>query len=257
MKRVFLLIWLILLGFKAQVICQTLVSTDLSPTYLSTISSLTTSLSKKNSSEIKLAKSLFHKAHRNFLKNYRAYATINDVFEKGDYDCLSGTYILSHALTNLKIKHRIIETNYHIFLIAETNQGEVLMESTDRYEGFVTDPKKIEDRINNYRLNKTNKINGQLYLSHIKIYHEILPVQLSGLLYFNLAVESYHKNELIASCQYLQSAWKIYDNPRIDEFTPILTRSVMRSQLDEIQKKSLAELLKSHTHQNITALANK
>ncbi len=257
MKGGFLLIWCIFLGFRDQVLCQTLVSTELSPQYISAISGLTTSLSKKNSSEIKLAKSLFHKAHRNFLKNYRAYATIDDVFEKGDYDCLSGTYILSQALTNLKIKHKIIETNYHIFLIAETNQGEVLMESTDRYEGFVTDPKKIEVKIDNYRSNRLDKIEGQLYLSRIKIYHEILPIQLSGLLYFNLAVESFHKNDLIASCQYLKSAWRIYDNPRIDEFAPILTRSVMRSHLNETQKKNLAELLKFHVHQNITALADK
>jgi hypothetical protein len=206
-------------------------------------------------SEINLAKILFHKAHRNFLKNYRAYATVTDIFEKGNYDCLSGTYFLSHALSNLGIKHRIIETNYHVFLIAETNRGDVLMESTDRYQGFVTDPAKIEERINTYKTNGTDKINNQLYLSHIKIYREILKDQLSGLLYFNQAVESFHKNDLIASCQYLQHAWKIYNNPRIEEFAPILERSVLKSQLSEKQKINLTELLKSHEHPNLTAQA--
>jgi hypothetical protein len=230
---------------------------ELYPESAKAISSLTTPLAKKHLSEVKLARSLFHKAHRKFLRNYEAYATVNDAFGKGNYDCLSGTYILSQALTNLNIRHRIIETNYHVFLIAETNRGEVLLESTDRYGGFVTDPKMIEEKINNYRTNRSGRLDGQLYLSHIKIYHEILPVQLSGLVYFNLAVQSYHKNELTASCQYLQSAWKIYDNPRIDEFSPILSRSVMKSDLDEDQKARLTGLLKSHTHHMTALVANK
>jgi len=255
MKTVALAIFVIILVHPRQGKCQELVSTELSEPNVIKISNFTKALSKKNSSEIKIAKSLFNKAHRNFLKNYHAYATVSDVFEKGNYDCLSGTYFLSSALTNLGIKHRIIETNYHIFLIAETTQGDVLMESTDRYQGFVIDREKIEERIENYRTNRTDKISSQLYLSHIKIYHEILPVQLSGLLYFNLAVESFHRNDLIASCQYLQNAWKIYDNPRVEEFTPILARSVLKSQLSEKQKDDLTELLKSHVHQNLTALA--
>jgi hypothetical protein len=255
MRRFLFVIFCLILVFQEKVKCQGLVSTELPLPYVNVISSFTKSLSRKNSSEIRLARTLFHKAHRNFLKSYHAYATLNDIFEKGNFDCLSGTYFLSKALTDLGIKHRIIETNYHVFLIAETTHGDVLMESTDRYQGLVTDPDKIEERISNYRTNKTDRISSQLYLSHIKIYHEILPVQLSGLLYFNLAVESFHRNDLAASCEYLQSAWKIYDNQRIEEFSPILTRSILKSQLSEKQKNNLTELLKSHTHQNLTALA--
>ena len=253
MKTAPLVILLMMLAFPRLGEGQELVSTELSQTYINKISNFTKSLNKRNRSEIKLAKSFFNKAHRNFLRSYHAYATVNDVFEKGNYDCLSGTYFLSIGLTNLGIKHRIIETNYHIFLIAETDQGDVLMESTDRYQGFIIDKEKIEERIANYRTNRTN--NSQLYLSHIKIYHEILPVQLSGLLYFNLAVESFHKNDFIASCEYLQNAWKIYDNPRIEEFKPILARSILNSQLTEKQKDNLTELLRSHVHLNLTALA--
>src|SRR5882672_5510402 len=101
MKTTSWVILFIILVFPRQGKCQELISTELSQQYVNKISNFTKSLSKKNSSEIKLAKSLFNKAHRNFLKNYHAYATVNDVFEKGNYDCLSGTYFLSKALTNL------------------------------------------------------------------------------------------------------------------------------------------------------------
>jgi hypothetical protein len=255
MRSVALVVSCLILIYPEFVECQALVSAELPDRYIQEISSFTSKLNQKKTSEAKLVKSLFHKAHRDFLKKYLAYATVNDVFENGNYDCLSGTYFLSRALTDLGVKHRIVETNYHVFLIAETNQGDVLMESTDRRQGLVSDAKNIAERIENYRANRTDKVGSQLYLSHIKIYHEILPVQLSGLLYFNLAVDSYHRNDLAASCRYLQSAWKIYDNPRIEVFTSILTRSVVRSQLSEQQKDILTELLKSHAHQSLTALA--
>ena len=90
MRIGFLVILCFVLILPRQVKCQAIVSTELSQPYLNTISSFTKSLSKKKLSEINLAKSLFHKAHRNFLKNYHAYATVNDIFEKGNYDCLSG-----------------------------------------------------------------------------------------------------------------------------------------------------------------------
>lgn len=257
MRKVLLVVLCLILLYPQFARCQALQSAELPQLYINKIASFTGSLKGKKTSQIKLVKSLFHKAHRDFLKEYHAYATVGDIFEQGNYDCLSGTYFLSRSLSGLGIKHRIIETNYHVFLIAETSQGEVLMESTDRYEGFVSDPRKIEERLENYRANRTDKASGQLYLSHIKIYHEILPVQLSGLLYFNLAVDSYHRNDLVASCQYLESAWKIYDNPRIEEFAPILTRSIVRSQLSEQQKDNLTQLLKSHVHQNLTALATR
>src|SRR6478736_5799138 len=110
MKKVRLAIVVMILALIKQGNGQELVSTELSQPQLNKISNFTGSLSKRKTSEIKLAKSLFNKAHRSFLKSYHAYATISDVFEKGNYDCLSGTYFLSRALTDLGIKHRIIET---------------------------------------------------------------------------------------------------------------------------------------------------
>lgn len=255
MRKVLPAVLCIILVFPEFAKCQVPPSAELPQSYSARISGFAQLLKEKKTSQIKLAKSLFHKAHHDFLKEYHAYATVSDIFERGNYDCLSGTYFLSRSLDELGIKQRIIETNYHIFLIAETDQGDVLMESTDRYQGFVRDPKKIAERIENYRANQPDKTEGQLYLSHIKIYHEILAVQLSGLLYFNRAVDAFHRNDLAASCQYLESAWKIYDNPRIEEFVPILARSIIRSTLSEQEKNNLTQLLKSHVHQNLTALA--
>src|SRR5437016_5010875 len=56
------------------------------------------SVKSKKGHDLRLVKALFDKSHQEFLKNYKAYSQIDDVFEKGNYDCLSGTYFLTRAL---------------------------------------------------------------------------------------------------------------------------------------------------------------
>jgi hypothetical protein len=255
MKFVFVIICLLICALHSSVSAQTISSSQLSESYRDKISAFTAQIINKNRTDRKSLKILFHKAHREFLKNYKAYATVKDVFENGNFDCLSGAYFFSLCLKDLGIKSKIIETNYHIFLIAETNQGEVLLESTDRYTGFVTSKKKIETQISNYKANTSVNETNQLYLSGIKIYHELLPNQLLGLFNFNQAVVSFHKNDLIECSKYLESAWQIYDNPRIEAFTPILIHSILLSQLDESQKRNLISTLKSHQSKYSQTLA--
>ena len=235
---------------------QMLPYSELTPFYELKISALTKSIASKRKSEIHTLKQLFRRSHRKFLKSYNAYATPSDIFERGRYDCLSGTYFLSLGLDNLGIKYRMIETNYHIFLIAETSQGEVMLESTDRFNGFITGPEKIEERISSYE-NNTAGDTDQRYLSHVKIYHEILPPQLLGLFYFNQAVAAFHKNDLVSSSRHLESAWKIYDNLRIYEFAPILIHSILQSELDERQKANLTAVLKQHLSRSQQTLATR
>jgi hypothetical protein len=211
---------------------------------------------RKTGSDIGVLKSLFHKSHRQFLKKYKPYSQLKDIFQDGTFDCLSGTYFLSLALDHLGIKYRVIETNYHIFLIAQAKHKEVLLESTDRYFGFITNAKAIEDRIASYRQKELVAPN-QLYLSGLQMLHELLPNQLPGLLYFNEAVEAFHKNDLVSCCKYLEEAWKIYDNPRIEGFTPILIHAIATSRLDEIQKEKLVGILSDHQLQAMHSLASR
>src|SRR5258706_1507870 len=254
--RVFTLVFLVwILGLRTDAHCQSAVlnSADLQ----SKFSAFTSSLSNKSQvSETKTIRHLFNKAHRLFLKKYQAYTSLEDIFESGNYDCLSGTYFFSLALDRLGIKYHIIETNYHIFIIADSNTVEVLLESTDRYNGFVTGKKAIAEKISGYKEN-TGKSSDHLYLSHLNIFHELLPNQLPGLLYFNQAVDAFHKNDLTACCQQLENAWKIYDNPRIEEFANILIRSISLSSLDENQKENLIATLKAHQGRSFHSLASR
>ncbi|HCW07079.1 MAG TPA: hypothetical protein DGG95_06910 [Cytophagales bacterium] len=203
-----------------------------------------------------LIRSIFRVAHRKFLRNYKAYSQPEDIFSNRTYDCLSGTYFLSLVFERLHIDYKLIETNYHIFIIAQTERGEILLETTDRFGGMITDAQKIKEKILLYK--EFNRSNKNFYLSSVEMYNEISPEKLLGLLYFNKAIVSFKKNELVESSFFLEQSWKIYDNARIETFTPILLKAIETRRVNLDIKEDL--LLKLRTHQSAStrtwALAN-
>ncbi len=208
------------------------------------------SLKAKGNSDFKVVRKLFYQAHTKFLKNYVAYSQVDDIFKNGNYDCLSGTYFFAKALDELRIPYKIFETNYHIFLTVQTDRGEVLLETTDRINGFVRNRKAIDEKVSKYQQTRSNASTTELYLSRIRIFHQLNSQQLPGLLFFNRAVEAFNKNELNQCCQYLEQAWKIYDNERIEFFIPILLHSIEISQLGKSEKEKLSVLIQAHQQQS-------
>src|SRR6187455_1654352 len=74
---------------------------------------------------------LFDKTRNRFLRNYAEYATFSETLTRGKYNCLTGTALYALLLNHFNIPYQVIETNYHIFLVAETENGRVLLEATD------------------------------------------------------------------------------------------------------------------------------
>ncbi|MGC4023264.1 MAG: hypothetical protein QM734_15620 [Cyclobacteriaceae bacterium] len=187
------------------------------------------------------------------MKNYSAYAQVKDILEKGNYDCLKrNSTFWQQPSDELGYSYKIIETNYHIFMTVETSSGQVLLESTDREHGFVVGAEAIEEKLKGYE--KIDALRGeQFYLSSFHLFRQISRSQLPGLLYFNQSVDAFHKKDLIASCSFLQKAWRVYENPRIEEFTPILIRTILLSGLDELEKKQMVSVLREHQRHTFTS----
>lgn len=186
---------------------------------------------------------IFREAHKKFFDTYKPYAQFSEIFESGNYDCLSATTFLTVVLQEFNYDYKIIETNYHIFLSVETDAGPVLLESTDQYNGIVTDPSQIEQRISNYRNNKLfinpSQSDKDHYQYNLNLYQIVNPKQLSGLLIFNQAVIAYNNKDLVKCAAKLDKARKIYESPRTSEFAVILVKSVVASNLNEELKKDL------------------
>lgn len=202
-------------------------------------------LQKKKSryTEKNFLKVVFRESHHKYFKSYQLYSQFADIFEKGYYDCLSATSFLSVLLEEFDFDYKIIETNYHIFLYVETKDGPVLLESTDKFNGIVTDAKQIDERISKYKTNELvinpSETDKNYYDFSFNLYQQVLPYQLPGLLYFNQAVVAYNHKNLVECADKLIKASRIYESPRTAEFAVILVKSVVASDLDEQMKKEL------------------
>jgi hypothetical protein len=229
----------------------------------SKVNGFVSSLQNKRSkhSEQDFLKLIFRESHRKFFKTYKPYTQFSEIFERGNYDCLSATSFLSVVLDEFKFEYKIIETNYHIFISVETNKGSVLLESTDRFGGIVKDPKQIDQRIAAYRANTlsidASESGKAHYRYNLNLYQLVKPEQLPGLLYFNQAVIAFNNKNLIECVSKLNTASKIYESPRTSELAMLLVKSIVDSNMSEDEKIELVKPLARYFQSKNSILASR
>lgn len=185
---------------------------------------------------------IFTKTHQRFLKHYQESATFHKMLEKGTYNCLTGTALYALILEDLGFQYEIIETNYHIFLLAETADGRILFESTDPLQGFVSGDAEIQKRIAVYRQNipvMASNRDKTYYRFNVDLFNSIHLDEILGLLYYNLAIEAYNKKDIQSSINNLEKAVQLYQSPRTEEFSKIILLTIMESKIENSLKENL------------------
>jgi hypothetical protein len=202
---------------------------------------------KEVKSERKFLKSIFNATHQKFLKTYSQYADLGEVFQSGRFDCLTATALFSMILSETRFHYRIIETNYHIFILVVADNSEVLLETTDPLYGFVEDPAEIHKRINSYRLNNIGKSDTDKthYQYSFNLFNEVSPNHLAGLLYFNQAIKAYNRQDLLACATLLDESKRIYESPRAEELAIVLIKTVLESNLSAEAKSRVIQLYRN------------
>lgn len=194
---------------------------------------------------------LFVKTHQRFLKQYTEYVPFDQLFDDGTYNCLSATILYSLLLTHFNIDHDVIETNYHIFILATTRQGQVLIETTDPLNGFISAETEIATRLEKYKNDNviTANANAVQYRFSFNLFNIVSMHELQGLMHYNDAVELYNRQSLEASIKNLYQAYMFYSSPRIEEFARILLLAVQESDFNNQQKLRYTRLLQNIRHQ--------
>lgn len=201
---------------------------------------------------------LFNKTHQKMLRHYTPYCSFTELLNDGAYNCLTGTALYALLLDHFGIQYRIIETNYHIFLIAETKEGTVLLEATDPASGFVDHSAAIQKRIDVYRENVLQRpVAGKHYYDfNFELFNEVNLDQILGLLYYNYAIVSYNNQELVPAIGYLDKAVALYHSPRVEEFSRIVLLSVLESKLDKTAKESYVRKLQAIRKRQVDVVAH-
>ncbi len=190
---------------------------------------------------------IFTKIHSKFLKQYHDYVPFDELLTSGKYNCLTGTTLYALVLDHFEFDYKVIETNYHIFLLVNTRQGRVLLEATDSQSGFVNNEKMIEGRISQYRQNKLVEASSNKSYYHFKfdLYNEVDLNELTGLLYYNLAVSAFNRHQIDQSISLLDLAATYYSSERIEEFSRVILLTLVHSNLENAAKQTYLNKVKS------------
>jgi len=170
---------------------------------------------------------IFKKTHSNFLSQYVQYSDINDL-AKGKYDCLTATSLFAEILSRTGFNYKIIETNYHIFIVVNTLEGNVLLETTDRVGGFINDEKQFKARLGEYQKNILQAATSSHYKYSFSLFKAVDADQLAGLLYFNQAVKAFNNENWEECSEKLSAAAQTTNSPRIAELTELLNQTANR-----------------------------
>jgi hypothetical protein len=208
-------------------------------------------------SDVQFLHHVFTRVHQTYLMRYREHTSFGSIFTDGVYNCLTGTILFSSLFDHFGIAHEIIETNYHIFILAQTSKGTVLIETTDAVNGFITGADKIENRITQYKNNDLQPTDNTLayYRYSFNLYNSVSQHELVGLLYYNLAVDAFNKQLIADATDYLGRAGERYISPRVEEFSTLLLLAVHESPLEREEKARLKKTLQTIRYKALPAMA--
>lgn len=177
----------------------------------------------KTSDEDKLKK-LFDLVQIKYLHHYKIGQTLQKTLITGNYDCLTATSIYAVLLQKLGYNYEIKETPHHVYLVVNLKNGKrkILFESTDRKNGFITDPAEVKEREISYAKQSSESYTNILKMADSHAFEsdntrskKIDLMQLCGLQYFNECVKFYNKGLYKEAFVYAEKAFIFYPSDRI------------------------------------------
>ncbi|MEM6845977.1 MAG: hypothetical protein AAF944_00475 [Bacteroidota bacterium] len=181
-----------------------------------TVQHLNQKLKKSRSTE-QFFKHFFYYVHRNYLKEYQQYATLDNLLKSGKYDCVSGTALYALLLDALHINFSVREMTYHMYLEIPLDGSLAIIESTDPLGGFISTESAVAERLAQYQAEEADPA---IYSQPIQA--KVGMDELLGLSYFNTAVFYYNQQQFTAARQCLRQAIHWYPADRMYAFRAIV-----------------------------------
>ena len=171
---------------------------------------------------------VFHRTHNKYLKNYTEQANIYQLFTEGNYDCLTGTVLYMMIFEKLGYEYQVVELDYHIYLLINSEGKTYGIESTDPFNGI---------RISGFDVDqfKDHSENKDHYQYKESIFNTVDTGELIGLLYFNQAVKAYNVKKFSQAYSILQVAKKHYPSARMDEFEVLIRKELLFNGIASVQ----------------------
>ncbi len=102
------------------------------------INACVTKLEKETSrdTEPKKVKEIYQYIHKTFFKVYKLNNSFCDIFEKGEYNCVSASALYAIVFQKMNIPFQIVEAPQHVFVVAYPQSHKILIETTIPDKGY-------------------------------------------------------------------------------------------------------------------------
>lgn len=181
---------------------------------------------------------LFSKAHHSFFRRFQEYASFRDLVSNGIYNCLTGSALIALLLDHHEIEYKVVETNYHVFLLVLN--GTILLETTDA-DGFIDDPDRIRAQINKYQnLGAEKKLASKTYYEYpISQVNGVSNSGVLGLLHYNQSVKYYNEQNFDLAIAHLRHALLLHSTAKMETFVDILIETIRHHGLYSEKEKMI------------------
>lgn len=213
---------------------------------------------KKNT--IKELTLIHEQAHQYFFKTYENYASLEQTFKEGVYNCLTATAILALTLDHFNIQYQIQEERNHIYLLVEDEGKSIVVEGTNPKNGVYEMNKAALiaewtelDIISERELEE--KSVEQLYEEYSKKQElKISYREIAGNLYFNEAIVYYEAGQFKEANEMMDKGHFLHPN-RTAIFSQMAIISNLEIAIDVQRPSSLKPLLDFLKHDDYRAAA--
>jgi tetratricopeptide (TPR) repeat protein len=172
----------------------------------------------------KRVKFIYENVHSAFLSKYVAKSLFSDIFENGDYNCVSATALYCMAFDYFKIPYVIKEKPNHVYPVAYPSNQQVIVETTnpmvgsfafnDQFKASYLENLKKQKVISNQEAITTS--NNELFDRYF--FKEELNInmdQLFGIQYMNDGIFKLEAEDVNGSFKQFEKAYLLYPSENI------------------------------------------
>lgn len=178
----------------------------------------------KKGTHLNVLRNIFEKSHQQLFKTYEQHSTFNDMLEEGKYDCVSASAALALLLDRYGFEYKVVETDYHVFIVVNHEEKDIILESTLPIGGMITAPAEVASYLEGYKANDSVELKSlnqrlgapKVDLSDNAIFRKVNLTQLAGLQYYNDAISHFNDQSFEKASVQLNKALKLYDSERIE-----------------------------------------
>ena len=186
------------------------------------VSSFLSKVSRPNQTfSAKDLKKLYKEIHDAFFAKYVENPPFNEIFVNGNYNCLTASALYALILEKLSIGYSIRETPDHVYIIADPGSSNVVFETTAPGAKTLQITDKFKSQFIEYLTN--NKLissqeaasdKNAVFEKYFYADEKIGLQQLAGLMYYNMGIDAYMKEDYAQAHKNFEKAYILYPSKR-------------------------------------------